>query len=253
MKTPNQEKGNSAKARNRPLSLSVRETAGFGAIQSTLMVQACIRQPSGVKVSNHDRLFTQPLAAGKAGWRFQFRFAVHAGWSRVPELWTLGPQETMPQVHFVISRELAHKTASAKIWPAPDDAGAIVSAHLVIEALLYAFIRSRLANREALDSASLRFHQTLCLARALKRKLKGEDWLWSTLDQLNRTRNRLSHDIHVTDLPARIEQLYAAAGDHIQIHAPRADPKEREENRLKYFLLILCGVVQNLRREKKKK
>ena len=29
------------------------------------------------------------FAAGNAGWPFQFRFAVHAGWSRVPEL-TLG-------------------------------------------------------------------------------------------------------------------------------------------------------------------
>jgi hypothetical protein len=54
------------------------------------MVHACIRQPSGVKVSNYDRVFTQPLAAGNAGWGSQFRFAVHAGWSRVPELWTLG-------------------------------------------------------------------------------------------------------------------------------------------------------------------
>jgi len=32
----------------------------------------------------------QQIAAGNAGWRSQFRFAVHAGCSRVPELWTLG-------------------------------------------------------------------------------------------------------------------------------------------------------------------
>ena len=31
-----------------------------------------------------------PYPAGNAGWRSQFRFAVHAGWSRVPELWTFG-------------------------------------------------------------------------------------------------------------------------------------------------------------------
>ena len=30
------------------------------------------------------------IAAGNAGWLFQFRFAVHVIWSRVPELWTLG-------------------------------------------------------------------------------------------------------------------------------------------------------------------
>ena len=35
------------------------------------------------------------IAAGNAGWRFQFRFAVHAGWSRVPEHKTLGITEPM--------------------------------------------------------------------------------------------------------------------------------------------------------------
>jgi hypothetical protein len=28
------------------------------------------------------------IAVGNAGWRFQFRFAVHGFWSRAPELWT---------------------------------------------------------------------------------------------------------------------------------------------------------------------
>ena len=32
----------------------------------------------------------EPNASGNAGWRLQFRFAVDAGWSGVPELWTLG-------------------------------------------------------------------------------------------------------------------------------------------------------------------
>jgi len=158
----------------------------------------------------------------------------------------------MPQVHFVASRELALKTTRFKILRAPDDASAIVSGHLVIETLLYAFVRSRLPHREALEAANLRFHQTMCVARSLRRKIKSEEWLWSTLEQLNRTRNRLSHDIHVQDLPARIQQLYTAAGPHIDIYAPCADPKEREDNKLKLFLLILCGVVQRLRRQKKK-
>jgi hypothetical protein len=34
------------------------------------------------------------IAAGNAGWRSHFRFAVHVGWSRVPELWTLGKDES---------------------------------------------------------------------------------------------------------------------------------------------------------------
>jgi hypothetical protein len=31
-----------------------------------------------------------PYPAGNAGWRFQFRFAVHVLWSRVPELGSFG-------------------------------------------------------------------------------------------------------------------------------------------------------------------
>ena len=31
----------------------------------------------------------EQIAADNAGWPVQFRFAVHADWSRVPELWTL--------------------------------------------------------------------------------------------------------------------------------------------------------------------
>ena len=35
----------------------------------------------------------EQIAAGNAGWRSQFRFAVHAFWSRVPELWTLDVED----------------------------------------------------------------------------------------------------------------------------------------------------------------
>ena len=156
----------------------------------------------------------------------------------------------MPQVHFVATRELALKTARDKILQAPDDASAIVSGHLVVEALLYAFVRSWFPHRGALEAANLRFHQTMCIARALRRKLKREEWLWATLDQLNRIRNRLSHDIHVQDFPVSLQQLYAAAGPHIDIHARGADSIKREDYKLKFFLLILCGVVHSLQREK---
>lgn len=46
----------------------------------------------------------EQIAAGNAGWPVQFRFAVHAGWSRVPELWTLGILATP----FMKSKQLAN-------------------------------------------------------------------------------------------------------------------------------------------------
>jgi hypothetical protein len=35
----------------------------------------------------------QQIAAGNAGWRLQFRFAVHDFWPRAPELWALAAYE----------------------------------------------------------------------------------------------------------------------------------------------------------------
>jgi hypothetical protein len=35
------------------------------------------------------------IATGNAGWGLQFRFAVYAGWSRVPEFWALGVSAAM--------------------------------------------------------------------------------------------------------------------------------------------------------------
>jgi hypothetical protein len=46
-------------------------------------------QPQEYLFKKHDRLFTQPLAAGNAGWRLQFRYRGLHHQPRVPELWTL--------------------------------------------------------------------------------------------------------------------------------------------------------------------
>ncbi len=40
-------------------------------------------------MNSSDTELMPKIAAGNAGWRFQFRFAVHVIWSRVPELWSL--------------------------------------------------------------------------------------------------------------------------------------------------------------------
>jgi hypothetical protein len=61
----------------------------LGAVQSGAMVHACIRQPSGVKVSNYDRLFTQPLAGANRRWRCQFRYRGSRRESAVAQLFSL--------------------------------------------------------------------------------------------------------------------------------------------------------------------
>jgi hypothetical protein len=158
----------------------------------------------------------------------------------------------MPQVHLVQTRKKAYGIAWRKIWPAPDDASAIVAAHLIIEALLYRYLQRKIRHPEKLESVGLRFHQTLSLSKCFRKKLDSETWLWSTLEYLNQIRNRLAHNIQVADLPVLINRLFAAAGYHIDVHAPGADPKEREDNKLKIFLIILCGVVHKLQDGKAK-
>lgn len=152
----------------------------------------------------------------------------------------------MPQIHLIWTQEQAHSTAFQKIWPAQDDASALTAAHLVIEALLHRYIQLRVQQPEELGSVGLRFYQALSLARCFRKKLKEERWFWETLEYLNQIRNRLSHDIEVGDLKSKVQKLYKIAGDHINIHAPDADPVEREENKLKYFLIILCSVTTML-------
>lgn len=161
-------------------------------------------------------------------------------------------KESMPQVHLIQSREKALAVVVRKIWPAPDDASAIIAAHLIIEALLYHYLQQNVRNPEEFESVGLRFYQTLSLSKCFRKVLDNEAWFWSTLEILNKIRNRISHDIDVPDLPDRINQLFQTAGKHIDIHAPGADPKEREDNRLKFFLIILCGVARKLQDRKAK-
>jgi hypothetical protein len=51
----------------------------------------------------YDDLLPNKIAAGNAGWPVQFRVAVDAGWSRVPELWTLGGIERMKKYFKIMS------------------------------------------------------------------------------------------------------------------------------------------------------
>jgi len=152
----------------------------------------------------------------------------------------------MPQVHLIANKDDAFATAIRRIWPAVDDQGAILGAHLVVEALLFRFVQTRVSNPKSLDAVQWTFRQITVIAQSLRQRRNDERWLWNTVSELNYVRNRLSHDIEISDFPNMLERLYKAAGHHIDIHAPGADPSEREANKLKYFLLILCGVVRNL-------
>ena len=48
-----------------------------------------------IRCWSYEPLDAEPVARAHPGWRLQFRFAVHAGWPRMPEFWTLGLASTL--------------------------------------------------------------------------------------------------------------------------------------------------------------
>ena len=58
--------------------------------------------------------------------------------------------------------------------------------------------------------------------------------MWELLEyNINQLRNKLAHNIEVEDIEKHMDRMYEIAGAHIHIHAPGADPSEREANKIK--------------------
>jgi len=64
------------------------------------VVHACKRRAAGVKVSNHERVFTQSLAGANRRWRCQFRCRGSRRESAVAQLSTLGHKASALQIMF---------------------------------------------------------------------------------------------------------------------------------------------------------
>jgi len=152
----------------------------------------------------------------------------------------------MPQVHLFETRDKALDIAREKLYQVEDRVILITNAHLIVESLLFRFVCSKVPNPEALRDARLTFVQIHSLARALRPAKESEAWFWRVTRQLNSLRNILAHNLEVADVDKRIDRIIKLAGSRIDIHAPGADPLEREEKAPQIFFIILCGVAFNL-------
>ena len=139
--------------------------------------------------------------------------------------------------------EDVQQMSSQNIYFIEDKSTCILNAHLIIEALLYKFMQSKIVDPSFFDEDNLTFCQIWSLAKALRQEKKGENWFWNVTEELDSIRDSLIHYIEMEDFPNRVKRLIALAGNHIDIHAPGADPKEREKNKLQIFLLILCAIA----------
>ncbi len=152
----------------------------------------------------------------------------------------------MPQVHLLETIEQASGVVFRKLYPIEDNATLVVNAHLLVEALLYRFIQSKVPSPRFIDNARFTFSDIHYLARAMREEKETENWFWNVTRQLNSIRNTVVHSIEVEDLGDRIDRLMDLAENRIYIHAPGADSEEREQKRLQLFLIILCAVANNL-------
>ena len=151
----------------------------------------------------------------------------------------------MPQVHLITDRDKANSLFFKKIYFIEDTTTVILNTHLLLESIMYKFVQSKVVSTQFLDEARLTFYQILNIAKSFRSddQIKQEQWMWELIEFLNRLRNKLAHNIIVEDIDSKIDRIYKIADWHIDIHAPGADPSEREAKKLQYYLIILCGVV----------
>lgn len=88
-----------------------------------------------------------------------------------------------------------------------DPTYSVLRTHLLYEELLRDFIASRFAHPESLNGARLTFVQVLAIAKASATTLEPTDWRWEAVDQLNKLRNLLSHNIDAVTVIDRINLL----------------------------------------------
>jgi hypothetical protein len=154
----------------------------------------------------------------------------------------------MPQAHLFIDKNKATSLIFRKIYFIEDPTLVILNSHLILEAIIYKFVQSKVVSSHFLAEARLSFYQLLNIAKSFRNEnqIEQEQWMWKMIEYINRLRNKLAHNITVGGLESRIEHIYDIADWHIDIHHPEADPSEREAKKLQFVLIILCHVVFNL-------
>jgi hypothetical protein len=81
---------------------------------------------------DNENKFAEHISAGNAGWPFQFRFAVHVMWSRVPELWTFGKNMWRERINSLTAKaEFSAPVTAASIAIAEQAIGVRLPADLV--------------------------------------------------------------------------------------------------------------------------
>jgi hypothetical protein len=131
----------------------------------------------------------------------------------------------------------------------------VLKGHLLLEESVNRLLAALLRKPEAIEGANLRFHQKLCLIRALApggaKSLEAEGpssvvRILDAVEKLNTMRNRLAHHL---DHP----QIEALVRDFVSLSEEPEDPDEPDEReavplirRLKSVIAFVCAACEGI-------
>lgn len=98
----------------------------------------------------------------------------------------------------------------------------VLKAHLLIEEKLEGLIDVRFRDEGISKRLRLNFAQKVTLAEAISTQYLGRNWwdnfLWPTINELNRSRNELAHKLEPSNLPSRLANLVKIYDDLEKVH-----------------------------------
>lgn len=138
------------------------------------------------------------------------------------------------------TREKAFEVTLNALRETHDEVALVLRGHLIVEAMLWAYIERTVPNPASLSDSRLSFRQVLRVAWALRDPSK-DSWLWPALEKLNSIRNELAHSIMPGDYAKKREAFLQATETHIETPCGLDDRQH-----LRMVLVILCGVLFHL-------
>lgn len=93
----------------------------------------------------------------------------------------------------------------------------VLKAHLLVEEVLYEFLRSQSHQPKYIEDARLSFSQCISLAKAFHRFSRPDWWAWSALSKLNSLRNLLAHNLEPTNTQEKIVDFTIYVAESIGI------------------------------------
>jgi hypothetical protein len=127
----------------------------------------------------------------------------------------------------------------------------VLKGHLLLEESVNHLLAALLRKPEAIESASLRFRQKLCLIRALAPEgaksledPEGPGWIFRILDaveKLNTMRNKLTHHLDHPQIEALVRDFLSLCEEWEDPNEPEAVPLIR---RLKQSIAFVCAACE---------